>query len=121
MKSIDILIVEDEVILSSCLEMQLTSEGYSVCGIFTSGEEAIDFCINHKPDIILMDINLSGELNGIDTVKKIQEVADIPIIYMTAYNEVHIHNQAAITQPIAYLIKPVEIWDLKNVIESLRK
>ena len=119
MKAIDILIVEDEVILSSCLEMQLKEEGYSVCDTFTTGEEAVNFVQNYTPDLILLDINLAGAIDGIETAHNIIKKKEIPIIFMTAYNEKHIYERAQQVSPKAYLIKPVEIWELKKVINSI--
>ena len=114
-----ILIVEDEVMLSAWLKMQLEDEGFFVCGSFTTGEEAVEFVQNTTPDLILMDINLVGEIDGIEAAEKIKEKSKIPIIFMTGYGEPDIYERAQKTKPVAYLIKPVEIWDLKPIFESI--
>ena len=114
-----ILIVEDEVMLSTWLKMQLEDEGYLVCGCITTGEEAIEFVKETKPDVILMDINLVGEIDGIEAAEKITEKSKIPIIFMTGYEESKIYERAQKTKPVAYLTKPVEIWDLKPIFESI--
>jgi len=115
-----IVIVEDEVLLSACLKMELEDEGYEVCGTFTTGEEAIKFMESTQPDAILMDINLVGKLDGIETAEVINEKLDIPIIFMTGYEEPEIYERAQkIKPPVAYLTKPVEIWDLEPIFESI--
>ena len=116
-----ILIVEDEVMLSAWLKMQLEDEGYFVCGCITTGEEAIEFVQNTKPDLIIMDINLVGEIDGIEAAEIIIKKINIPIIFMTGYEEPKIYERAQKTKPFAYLIKPVEIWDLKPIFESIFK
>ena len=113
-----ILIVEDEVILSTLLKIQLEDEGFLVCGCITTGEEAVEFVQNTKPDLILIDINLVGEIDGIEAAEIITETAEIPIIFMTGYEEPQIADRTRKINPVAYLIKPVEIWDLKPVLES---
>jgi len=114
-----IVIVEDEVLLSAWLKMQLEDEGYEVCGTLTTGEEAIEFMETTKPDSILMDINLVGKIDGIEAAEVINEKSNIPIIFMTGYEEPDIYERAQKTKPVAYLTKPVEIWDLKPIFESI--
>ena len=114
-----ILIIEDEVMLSAWLKMQLEDEGYFVCGSFTTGEKAIEFVQNTKPDLILMDINLVGEIDGIEAAEVINIKSKIPIIFMTGYADPEIYERAQKTKPVAYLIKPIEIWDLKPIFESI--
>jgi len=114
-----ILIVEDEVILSAWLKMQIENEGYLVCSCITTGEEAIEFVKETKPDVILMDINLIGEIDGIEAAEEINRKSKIPIIYMTGYEEPEIYERAQKTKPVAYLTKPVEILNLKPIFESL--
>jgi len=114
-----ILIVEDEVMLSAWLKIQLEDEGYLVCGCITTGEEAIEFVKETKPEVILMDINLVGEIDGIEAAEIITEKSKIPIIFMTGYEAPEIYERAQKTKPVAYLTKPVEIWDLKPIFESI--
>ena len=114
-----ILIVEDEVMLSAWLKMQLEDEGYFVCGSFTTGEKAIEFVQNTKPDLILMDINLVGEIDGIEAAEVITKNFKIPIIFMTGYADPEIYERAQKTKPVAYLTKPIEIWDLKPIFGSI--
>lgn len=116
---IKILIVEDEIMIAECLKMQLEDEGYNVCGNFTTGEEAVAFVQETKPDVILMDINLVGEIDGIEAAQLITEKSRIPIIFMTGYEEPEIVERAQKVNPVAFLIKPVEIWDLKPILKSI--
>ena len=116
-----ILIVEDEVMLSAWLKIQLEDEGYLVCGSFTTGEESVEFVQKTKPDIILMDINLVGEIDGIEAAEVITEKSNIPIIFMTGYTDPKVYERAQKIKPLAYLIKPIEIWNLKPIFESLFK
>jgi len=114
-----ILIVEDEVILSAWLKMQIEDEGYLVCGCITTGEKAIEFVKETKPDVILMDINLVGKIDGIEAAEVINKKSKIPIIFMTGYEEPEIYERAQKTKPVAYLTKPVEFWELKPIFESI--
>ena len=77
---ITLLIVEDDMIIAAKISMQLTNLGYEVTGIVPRGEEAIQHVANNPPDIVLLDINLKGTLDGIETAKAILKQADIPII-----------------------------------------
>lgn len=113
----NLLIVEDEMILSKILEQKLNDEGFQVIASVTSGEEAIKLCQKIDPDCILMDIKLSGELDGIETATIIKQQKDIPIIYLTAYTDDEIIEKAKVTDPFGYLLKPFDIRDLKKTIE----
>jgi CheY-like chemotaxis protein len=119
MKKIKILIAEDEVIIAQCLKMELESHGYEVCSFVATGEEAIVEAHEKKPDIILMDINLSGKMDGIDAAREIIVHMDISLIFMTGYTESNLFNRAKKVNPVAYLEKPVGIDTLKPVIDSI--
>jgi CheY-like chemotaxis protein len=114
-----ILIVEDEVILSTWLRFQLEDEGYEVCGNFTTGEEAVEFVQNTIPDLILMDIHLVGEIDGIEAAKIITGKSNIPIIFMTGYEIPEVAKRTLKIKPVAYLSKPVNMWNLKPIFESI--
>ena len=117
-----ILIVEDEGIIAENTGMFLKNMGHDVIGIIDNGEDAIDANKENNPDLILVDITLQGELNGIDTVKIINERSDVPVIYMTAHpHNTHVKELAKTTY-CEYLQKPFAINKLKNAIENaLRK
>lgn len=118
-KKIKILLVEDEVMIAQCMMLDLEDAGYSVLGFVTSGEEAIIAAQEENPDIILMDINLSRTIDGIDAAKEIIDKMDIFIIFLTCYDETTIYERVQEIKPVAYLTKPVEILDLKPIIESI--
>src|SRR6185436_16807290 len=101
-----ILVVEDEMIIAAKIAMQLTNLGYEVTGILPKGEEAIKHVEDEKPDIIVLDINLKGKIDGIEAAKQIQQIADIPIIYLTANSDDATFNRAKPTRPYAFISKP---------------
>ena len=114
---IKILVVEDEMIIGAKISMQLTSLGYEVTGILPRGEEAILHVQQNKPDIILLDINLKGKIDGIETARQIQLQNDIPIIYLTANSDEATFNRAKPTRPAAFISKPFKQLDLQRAIE----
>ena len=118
-KEFKILIVEDEVMIAEWLKIQLEDEKYDVFDYLTTGEEAIEFVQETKPNVIIMDINLAGEIDGIEAVEKITEKFNIPTIFMSGYEEPEIVERAKMLKPLAYLVKPVGIWDLKPIFESI--
>lgn len=114
---VKILIVEDEMIIAARLSMLLESMGYEVAGIIPRGEEAVKHCRDTPPDILLLDINLKGLLNGIETAQVIQKDVDIPLIYLTANTDEGHFEQAKQTRPYAFLAKPYNQTDLQRAIE----
>ncbi|APQ15981.1 LytR/AlgR family response regulator transcription factor [Maribacter hydrothermalis] len=120
-----ILIVEDDMIIGANLSIQLTSLGYEVTAIIPRGEEAIMHIREQSPHILLMDINLKGSLNGIETVKIIQKAKDIPIIYLTANSDDATFEKAKETQPKAFITKPFNKVSLQRtialVVEQLKE
>lgn len=117
MQSINILIVEDEPIIAADLEDRLTHIGYQVPEIFASGEEAIAYVQHTQPDLILMDVNLEGTLNGIETTQKIKAQYDIPVIFLTSNSDEATFAAAKETSPAAFLSKPFRGRDLQHAIE----
>jgi DNA-binding LytR/AlgR family response regulator len=113
----NILVIEDESIVSKDIQMSLKRLGYAICGSGSTGEEAIDLANEKKPDLILMDIMLKGKLNGIETAHIIRESLDVPIIYLTAYADESTLSKAKITEPYGYIIKPFQEIDLHTSIE----
>jgi len=113
-----ILIVEDEGILRVGTTLQLISLGFEVVGYFQTGEEAIEQVTKLNPDLILMDIQLAGKINGIETVKEIQKKVDVPIVYLSAYSNHELIEEAETTNPFRYLIKPLDEMELKFTIET---
>ena len=114
---IKILVVEDEMIIAAKISMQLTNLGYQVTGILPRGEEAILHVQENKPDIILLDINQKGKLDGIETAIQLQQLNNIPIIYLTANADEVTFNRAKETKPGAFISKPFKQLDLQRAIE----
>ncbi len=117
MSKANILVVEDESIVSKDIQLSLKKLGYNVVGSATTGKKAIDMALELKPDIILMDIMLKGDINGIRAIKRIQTRANIPVIYLTAYADENTLEKAKVTQPYGYIIKPFKEIDLQTSIE----
>jgi DNA-binding LytR/AlgR family response regulator len=115
--TIKILVVEDEMIIAAKISMQLSSLGYEVTGILPRGEEALLHIKENRPDIILLDINLKGNLDGIETAKQLQQEAPVPIIYITANSDEATFNRAKSTKPYAFITKPFKQIDLQRAIE----
>ncbi|MEM1325598.1 MAG: response regulator [Bacteroidota bacterium] len=117
MNNIHILIIEDEMIIAAKISMHLEQLGYDVAGIIPRGEEAVLHCREHAPDILLLDINLKGNINGIETAQVLQKEMDIPIIYLTANADEATFNRAKQTRPYAFISKPYKKLDLQRAIE----
>ena len=117
MSATRIMIVEDEWIIANDLKMNLEKIGYSVCAQTDTGERAIKEAEIQAPDLILMDIMLAGEMNGMEAARIIQERFHIPIIYLTAHADERILQQAKTTAPFGYLLKPFDIRELRTTIE----
>jgi PAS domain S-box-containing protein len=113
-----ILVVEDEAIIAKDLQWRLEGMGYEVPYIVASGDEAINKAEEIQPDLILMDIMLIGEIDGIKAANCIRSKADIPVIYLTAYEDEEILERAKITEPFGYLLKPVGDKELHSNIET---
>ena len=115
---ITILIVEDEMIIGAKISLLLTKLGYEVTGIVPKGEEAIVHIRQNEPDIVLLDIHLKGQLDGIDTAKEIlKEGYETVLIYLTANTDEDTFNRAKQTRPFAFLSKPIQPLDLQRTIE----
>lgn len=112
-----ILIVEDEMIIAANISLQLTQLGYEVTGIIPRGEDALLHIEDSKPDILLLDINLKGKLDGIETAEAMQKNHNIPIIYLTANIDDAHFNRAKQTHPFGFIAKPFKKLDLQRAIE----
>jgi two-component system, response regulator PdtaR len=117
MEKIKILVVEDESILALGLKKKLENLGYIVTDIAASGPETIKMVAQNKPDIIMMDIVLKGDMDGIETAAKLNKTESIPVIYLTAYADDEILKRAATTEPYGYILKPYKEKELKANIE----
>ena len=117
MSKTNILIVEDESIVAKDIQHSLKKLGYIVVGICSTGEDAIKVTEEVKPDLILMDIMLKGEMSGIDAATHIREKYNIPVIYLTAYADESTLSKAKVSEPYGYIIKPFKEIDLHTSIE----
>ena len=117
MEKARILIVEDEAIIAMEIESQLQSLEYEVTSIVDTGEKAIKKAEADKPDLILMDIRIKGEMDGIDAAEVIRNKYGIPVIFSTAYLDEERIERAKITMPFGYVLKPIQERDLKVTIE----
>ncbi len=117
MSDAQILVVEDEYIVAKDIQETLNNLGYDVPAIAASGEEALKKISEFRPDLVLMDIVLKGELDGVQTADQIRLNYDIPVVYLTAYADNKTLKRARITEPYGYLIKPFQERELYSTIE----
>lgn len=113
---IRVLIVEDDAASVSALEALLHASQYQHVGSVGSGREAIRLAESSRPDLVIMDIVLQGDLDGIQTADLIRERFDIPVLYLTGYADEALFERARVTAPFAYLTKPCDERDLKRAI-----
>ena len=112
-----IMIVEDESIIAEDLADSLRTMGYAVVDIVSSGEEAILIATEKQPNLILMDVMLQGEMDGVTAAEKIQSSLQIPIIFLTAYTDNKTLQRVKATNPFGYIVKPFEERNLHLTIE----
>jgi two-component system, response regulator PdtaR len=113
-----ILVVEDDRIIARSLVMILERLGYEVTALASTGQAAIREAEETKPDLVLMDIVLDGEMDGIEAARVIRSHLSIPVIYSTAYSDRATRERADATQPFGYLSKPIMKNDLRRMIEQ---
>jgi CheY-like chemotaxis protein len=112
-----ILVVEDDTNVATVLEARLESFGHRVCGIVKSGTKAISRAIEHRPDLILMDILLEGDMNGIEAAEQIVKKLEVPIIFLSCLSDQNMVDRAIQTKPFGYIIKPYDNAELRSTIE----
>ncbi len=112
-----ILVVEDEVILARTIANQLTQLGYTVAGTASSGVAAIDKANNSQPDLVLMDVVLKGEMDGITAASQICSQHDIPVVFLTAYADETTLQRAKSILPLGYIVKPFSLGELRVAVE----
>jgi CheY-like chemotaxis protein len=116
-----ILLVEDDDIIARVEDWRLKNLGYAVCGRATTGAEAMELVVNKKPDLVLMDINIKGNIDGIETAKMIRKGFNIPVIYVTSQSDGATLKRAKETKPDGFIIKPFDDNDLRVAIELALK
>jgi CheY-like chemotaxis protein len=112
-----ILIVEDEVITAMELRSRLENAGYTVSAIVSSAEDAIAGLSSYRPDLVLMDIRLRGDMDGIQAAEAIRRRYDIAVVYLTAYADEETSQRAEATHPYGYIYKPFEEQDIYTTVE----
>lgn len=111
------MIVDDEAVIALRLQETLTAMGYHVVGTFYSGDESVENARRLRPDLILMDIKMPGNLDGIAVAEIIKTELDIPVVFITAYTEHQIIERAKHAEPYGYIVKPFQDRELRAVVE----
>lgn len=117
-----IVIVEDETIIALDIRMQLQQMGYEVTGIAATGQDAIDLVAKTQPDMVMMDIRLRGEMDGIEAAQHIQtHFGDVAILFLTAYTDNTTLHKAIQSNPAGYLLKPFDTDQLRQAVVGTLK
>jgi PAS domain S-box-containing protein len=117
MAQAEILIVEDTWAVAEDIKDRLETLGYGVSGMLASGEEALHKVQKDPPDLVLMDIVLKGEMDGVEAAEQIRVQFDIPVVYLTAYMDEQLIQRAKLTEPFGYIVKPYQDKDLYTTVE----
>jgi two-component system, response regulator PdtaR len=112
-----ILVVEDEPNVAEVMRARLESFGHVVCSIVSSGKDALNAMEHRHPDIVMMDIKIKGDMDGIESASLIRAQFDVPIIFITSFADDKLLKRAQITDPFGYIIKPYEGKQLKVAVE----
>lgn len=112
-----ILIAEDDFVVAKNLNITLEERGYEILGICESGEELLQVLSKQVPDIVIMDINLAGLMDGVEVTALIKSKTNIPVLYLTSDRDQATLERAKLTNPDGYLIKPFDDDELVSVIE----
>ncbi len=113
-----VIIVEDDLILNLLYESYLERLGFQTEGELVYGKTAIETAKKIKPDLIVMDISLEGEIDGIDAMLEIRKFSDVPVIYITGNSDLYHVERAEKTNYLDYLTKPIEFDDLKKAVQK---
>ncbi len=116
MPSKKIMVVEDEMLVSESIQLSLHKLGYDVAGHASTGEQAVELARRANPDLVLMDINLPGNLEGIEAAREIRGELSIPVVYLTGYSDPATVQRAQISAPYGYIVKPFTERELEVTI-----
>jgi CheY-like chemotaxis protein len=116
-----ILVVEDETIIAMDIAMQLRELGYEAVGHATTGEQAIDLARQLRPDLVLMDVQLGGAIDGITAAQAIHTQFGTPCIFLSAFTNDQNRRRALAAEPLGYLAKPFEEYELREVLVAAFK
>ena len=114
-----VLIVGDEIMIAMRLELFFKSRGYEVLDYVTTGEGAVKKALNEKPDLILMDINLSDDMSGLDAAELIIREHYVPIIFITGYSDESYRQRAKKLNPLGYFFKPINMYEIISALNTL--
>src|SRR5271165_1109347 len=112
-----VFLVEDEGIIAHNIQSDLRKAGYKVAGAADSGRDALEQIAISRPELILMDIRIRGDMDGIELARRVQEQFDVPVVYLTAHSDMETLQRAKVTGPFGYLAKPVQQSTLSTSIE----
>jgi PAS domain S-box-containing protein len=113
-----ILIVEDEPLTADFMRASLAQLGYGVADIVSTAEEAIRTVEQHEPDLVLMDIHLQGDMDGVEAARQIHLGSDIPVIFVTGDRDDRLLARSKVAEPLGYILKPFSIWELQSTIKT---
>jgi CheY-like chemotaxis protein len=113
-----LLIVEDEAVTASIIREIFESAGFGISGLVPTGEKAVEMALLHKPDMIIMDIQLAGDMDGIEALVEIRKSLDVPVIFMTGYEDAKIMKMAMDLNPVAYLVKPIVFRNMISILDE---
>jgi len=116
--TVSIMVVEDESLVALDISERLRSLGYEVPCMLSSGEDAIRHAGELKPALVLMDIGLKGDMDGIEAASEIRAQFDIPVVFLTAYQDDKTFKRAAAAKPYGYIYKPFNDKDLRGCVEK---
>lgn len=117
-QKIKILLVEDEAITALAMNMALENMGYATCEPVATGRKALERLPLDEPDVILMDINLTGDMDGIETAHRVRALGPTPIIFISGYSSNELMARANAIDPVAIFVKPVRPQELQTAIEA---
>jgi len=117
MTQVNIVIVEDEPIVAMDIKRCLKQLGYQVAAVAANSEDAVQQIVDKRPDLVLMDIRLKGDIDGIETAWRVRQRFNVPIVYLTAHSDPETLERAKFTEPYGYILKPYEDRDLHTTIE----
>ncbi len=112
------MVVEDEGVVSIDIRNMLKKAGYGIAAVAFQGEEAVHKAEITKPDLVLMDIGLKGEIDGIEAAKKIRELFHIPVVFLTGFADESTIAKAKEVDPSGFIIKPINEEELRRILEQ---
>ena len=121
MAKANIMVVEDEGVVSIDIRNMLKKAGYSIAAVAFQGDEAVEKAELSAPDIVLMDIGLKGEIDGIEAAKKIRDRFQIPVVFLTGFADKVTMTKAQEVNPSGFIIKPINEEELKKTLEDILK